>query len=395
MILIEPPFMAKGYGAGQKRRILEHDHGRHDRLDFWGAGGLRRIGHPLVWATCVAFASVHASARPLPEAKGGERLVGACLVVGVTGTTLDRATRKALATGRIAGIILLKDNIVSVDQVRALTRSARQAATSMGFPAPLICIDQEGGRVDRLGELPGFPDQPAAADCAKMKLSSLEALSYRVGVYMSRLGFNLDFAPDVDLAKGSGIIGDRSYGIDPSTVAECAGAVIRGLHRAKILAIVKHFPGHGMTHADSHLGLPVVAPSASILQTHESAFVKSMIWDPDGAMLAHLLVRNLDPRFPASLSPVLISQLRSIVGDHRLIFTDSGSMGALRRYGSEAARAAQALSSGVDVYLTTTAYPDLGKNFNDRVSKKLSSISELRRAASRVTDWRRTKLGDE
>jgi beta-N-acetylhexosaminidase len=314
--------------------------------------------------------------------------VGSCIVTGISGTHLDRTTAAALRSGRIAGIILLSQNIESADQVTELTAAATRAAHAGGWPDPLICIDQEGGKVSRLRDLPDFPGDPSAASLSKLPMGEIEGRKYAVGLYLRRLGFNIDFAPDVDLNTGEGIIGSRSFGPDPKKVAECAAAVIRGLHKAGVAAVIKHFPGHGLTHADSHRQLPQVSPSPSVLARHESAFADSIQADPDGVMLGHILVKSIDRYYPASLSKTFVRQLRTLAGPNRLILTDSGSMDALANYGPEPARAARALSIGVDVYLTTTPYEELGSHFAERVVRKLQSRRALAIAANRVEQWR-------
>jgi beta-glucosidase-like glycosyl hydrolase len=126
------------------------------------------------------------------------------------------------------------------------------------------------------------------------------------------------------------------------------------------------------------------------LAKHESPFIAVMRANPNGAMLGHLLVKNADPKYPASLSKVFANQLRGIVGPNRLVFTDSGSMEALSRYGSEDLRAARALSVGVDVYLTTTPYAELGKHFDERVFRRVR-WQALADASARVLGWRRAR----
>ena len=314
-------------------------------------------------------------------------LIGSRLVVGLGGTELDERTRSAIRQGKIAGLILLPHNIVSIEQLRRLTDEVRMAAASEGRPPPILSSDQEGGRVDRLRRIAGMAGRASAGRMAKRGARHIEKAAFNLGRALAEAGINVNFAPVVDL-RADGIVGDRSYGKDPKLVAACASAAVLGMQGAGIAAVVKHYPGHGMTTVDSHRALPKARVDQKIYGRHEGTFRAVMPTAPAGAMLGHLLVPSVDPVLPASLSPTFAERLRGILGPEGLIFTDSGSMDALKPYGNEARRAARALDAGVDIYLTTTPWPRLPAGFVTRVSNHLKNREGLEAAYGRVSAWR-------
>lgn len=272
---------------------------------------------------------------PVRGGSGRARGIGGRLVVGLQGQVLDERTRRALRDGSIAGLILLPHNLQSLDQVRRLTADARRAAEVGGHPTPILCIDQEGGRVDRLRKLPGVKRQRAAARLASRGDAEVEHDASEVGKVLVAIGLNVNFAPNADLAAGAGIIGDRSYGTDPAQVVASVRSAVRGYQSAGIQAVIKHYPGHGLTRKDTHRTLPVVRVSEGTFARHEGVFKLAMAADPGGVMLGHFIVPAVDARLPASLSPAFVRRLRQKVGDAPITFTDSGSMEALYSFGSE------------------------------------------------------------
>ncbi|RYG40460.1 hypothetical protein EON79_22570, partial [bacterium] len=138
----------------------------------------------------------------------------------------------------------------------------------------------------------------------------------------------------------------------------------------------------------SHRKLPVANVSETTLIRHQDVFKRVMEEEPGGAMLAHLMVPAIDADLPASLSPRFAKRLRALVGKDRLIFTDSGSMDALQTYGDEAERATKALNAGVDIYLTTTPWSGLPRNFDARVAKGLKSPDAAQVSSERIQEWR-------
>jgi len=187
-------------------------------------------------------------------------------ITGVSGTELNAAEREFIHAQRPWGFILFKRNIVTPQQVALLVQELRNA---VGTPDAPVLIDQEGGRVQRLGP-PHWPVYPPGAlfgalyDIDRSLGLSAARLSARlIAADLGDLGINVDCLPlaDVPVAGADAVIGNRAYGTEPEKVAAIARAVTEGLGQGGILPVLKHIPGHGRATADSHFGLPVVDTS--------------------------------------------------------------------------------------------------------------------------------------
>jgi beta-N-acetylhexosaminidase len=234
--------------------------------------------------------------------------IGRLLVVGIPGKSLDDATRQALEELRVGGVILFRRNIGGPDEVEALT-AALHALPSQ----PLVSIDQEGGRVTRLGE--PFTQMPAAASVGN---TTDAELAYQIGFAMAEelaaVGIDADFAPvlDVNSNPENPIIGDRAYSSSPQMVAEMGIAVMCGLIAGGVVPCGKHFPGHGDTTVDSHVDLPVVRRSREDLERTELApFRAAIAAGVPMLMTAHVLYPALDSVWPATLSRAVVTGVRS------------------------------------------------------------------------------------
>ena len=233
-------------------------------------------------------------------------------------------------------------------------------ATAAGPLALAVSVDEEGGRVQRLSSLIG--SQPSPRVLAQTKsVDEVYQIALQRGQDMRKLGITVDFAPVVDVTADADdtVIGDRSFGSDPATVTEFAGAYARGLRDAGLLPVLKHFPGHGHGNGDSHTG-GVVTPPLAALQDNDLIPYRTLVAEgPVAVMVGHLQVPGLTGTDPASLSPAAYDLLRS--GGYGgppfggVVFTDDlSSMAAINdRYGvSEAVL--RALQAGADVALWVT-----------------------------------------
>lgn len=246
------------------------------------------------------------------------------------------------------GFILFGRNIDSPDQVRALCAEMREA---VGREAPIL-IDQEGGRVQRLGPplwrkwLPPMQQVTQAGDNA----ARVMRLRYRlIAAELHALGIDANCAPLVDVAGPAthDFLMNRCYGYTVETVAEIGRAVADGLLQGGVLPVVKHIPGHGRAGVDSHKGLPVVdAPEAELVAVDFAPF--RALNDLPMGMTAHVTYAAIDPR-PATLSPVMMRRVREDIGFDGLIMSDDISMQALAGTLPEITR--EALAAGCDVVL--------------------------------------------
>jgi beta-N-acetylhexosaminidase len=295
-----------------------------------------------------------------------KQTVGTCIVVGVSGTKLDKKTAAALRNGEIGGVILMGANLTSDGQIRQLTADIRAAASEGGKPTPLICIDQEGGSVQRIKM-----GLPSAEEMARTP-DKVREYGAEVGKKLAELGINVNFAPVLDLTTpGSTVLAGRTFSADPAETARLGGDFAVGLKEAGILAIGKHFPGHGLVKDDTHDKIAVSNAGKNELNRHLRAF-KLAAPQLDGLMLSHIVYNGWDKEKPASLSPVL-SALATEMVPNGITFTDAADMKALQKFGTDAERASLALGNGTNVFLTIKPLSTLGPNFTSRVAEQISA----------------------
>jgi beta-N-acetylhexosaminidase len=277
-------------------------------------------------------------------------MCGQLLVGGFQGTTLPTSITAALAREELGGVILFKRNLPSeVTDVRALTGAAASAAPEL---PPFVCIDQEGGRVARLGA-PVVALPPMRALAATGNVNLLRRAGAVLGSDLRALGFSSGLAPilDVDSNPANPIIGDRAFGKDPGSATRYALAFAEGLREGGVAACGKHFPGHGDTERDSHYELPVVRHDRARLDAIELApFAAAARGNIDAFMTAHVVYTALDDARPATLSPrIATTLLREELGFTGVLFSDDLEMKALSAPVEETA--VEAVRAGCDALL--------------------------------------------
>jgi beta-N-acetylhexosaminidase len=275
-------------------------------------------------------------------------------ITGLSGLELTAEEREFLRAERPWGVILFKRNIETPTQVSALVKELRE---SIGEPDAPVLIDQEGGRVARLGP-PHWPVYPPGAvfgtlyDIDRTLGTTAGRLSARlIAADLIDLGITVDCLPlaDVPVPGADAVIGNRAYGTLPDKVAAIARAVTDGLEQGGVLPVLKHIPGHGRAAADSHHGLPVVdTPKTELERTDFAAF--RPLADLPMAMTAHVVFSALDPAQPATTSATIIEQvIRGVIGFQGLLMSDDVSMNALA--GSIVERTQAIVAAGCDMVL--------------------------------------------
>ncbi len=271
------------------------------------------------------------------------------LALGVIASGFDNGRIGELP--HFGGYLLFGANGEEVGGVRAITDALR--ARHAGDTPPIIAIDQEGGRVARLREgvepIPSMMALGAAGD-----LDLAQRAGEQIAFDLRRAGCTLDFAPVLDLAlePENIVIGTRSLGSDPQAVASLAERVARGLRTGGIVPCYKHFPGHGSTHVDSHVALPVVDADEATLRARDFAPFAALARHAPAMMAAHVMLRAIDSGAPASLSPrVGVTLLRGEFGFGGAYITDCLEMGAVSREGKTVDASVAALRAGADVLL--------------------------------------------
>ena len=277
-----------------------------------------------------------------------ERQAGQVIVARYAG--LEPPVEQIAELG-LGGVILMGDNVESPEQVADAT-AAIQEADDREFPV-IIGIDQEGGTVARIKEpateFPAYMTLGASRDTAMAA-----EVAQASGEELRAMGLTMVFAPDADVTTGPDdpTIGTRSASSDPQVVAETVRASLQGYAASGIVAVSKHFPGHGSVPADSHEELPVQTASLDELRARDFVpFRAAVEAGAEAIMVAHIDVEAVDPGVPSSLSPKVIGLLRDELGFEGAIVTDAQDMAAISEgYGSGAA-AVQALAAGVDIVL--------------------------------------------
>ncbi len=280
-----------------------------------------------------------------------KQAIGQLLIVGFEGTSLPIPLIGALTKGEVGGVILFKRNFESRDQIVSLTSQIH----AIQSPYPIwIGVDQEGGKVQRIGESLGSAKIPAAMEIA----ATTPEHSYEIASHTARdlksLGFDLNFAPVLDIHTNpeNPIIATRAFGTTPEQVIEFAIPVIHAHLDNGVIPCGKHFPGHGDTSKDSHTDLPEITHDIERLRKVELRPFKAAV-DADVPMImtAHIVMSGLGERFPATLSPSVIRILREEIGFKGVIVSDDLEMDAIIDNYSTLKAVTLGLRAGVDAFL--------------------------------------------
>jgi beta-N-acetylhexosaminidase len=291
---------------------------------------------------------------------------GSVIVGGFSGHALPASFQRALRRKERAGAILFQRNIVGdVSQVAALNAEIARA-----LPSALIAVDQEGGRVARLGA-PSLKLPSARAVANRGGVTLIERAARAQARELRALGFTLNFAPVLDIHSEpqNPIIGDRAFSDDPASVARFGVAYGIALQSAGILACGKHYPGHGDTTVDSHLALPTVHASRAVLDSRELIPFRAA-----GAiasfMTAHVVYPSLDADHPATLSRKIATDLlRANIGYEGALFSDDLEMKAINL--DIEASSVMAIAAGCDLLLICSS-----EALQERAFEALSRESE-------------------
>lgn len=271
------------------------------------------------------------------------------LILGCQGPRLTPDERSFFAEAQPWGFILFARNCETPGQVRRLTGALRDA---VGRDAPVM-IDQEGGRVQRIGPPHWRQYLPPLDQCRAAGPDAPRAMYLRfrlIAAELADLGIDVNCAPMADIAEPEThpFLRNRCYGSEPAGVIACARAAADALFDGGLLPVMKHIPGHGRAHVDSHTTVPVVADDAAALRARDFAPFAALA-DLPMAMTAHVVYSAFDRNAPATTSTAMIRLIREELGFGGLLMTDDISMDALA--GDLAARCRAALAAGCDMVL--------------------------------------------
>ncbi len=303
------------------------------------------------------------------------------LVIGIASLQLDAQERDWLQHPSVGGVILFTRNYASRDQLIELVAEIRTAA-----PRPqLLCVDQEGGRVQRFRE--GFASLPSLDGFGRMyahdtnaALTLAEEHAWLMASEIRALDVDLSFAPVVDLGRGNRAIGDRAFSADPAIVAEFTRAYVRGMHAAGMAATLKHFPGHGSVLEDTHFDAATDPRSLDTLRVDDLVpFVAGIDAGAEAIMLAHVTYPMVAPE-PAGYSPRWINEiLRADMGFRGVVFSDDIGMAAAHSAGGIAARIDAHLDAGCDAVLVCAPelVPDSLTAMDKRSARRVDALASL------------------
>lgn len=276
------------------------------------------------------------------------------VMLDLLGTELSAEEREMLQHPLVCGVILFTRNYESPEQLERLVADIH----ALREPRLLVCVDHEGGRVQRFRD--GFTQLPPAAAVGKEyewdhghARRYAETMGWLMAAELRAVGVDFSFAPVLDLDRGvSQVIGDRAFGSDVDQVSDLAHSYTSGMHRAGMAAVGKHFPGHGGVAADSHVAIPVDDRRYEDILEDMEAFERLIGWGLEGIMPAHVIYAHVDQDHPAGFSDYWITGvLRGRLRFEGTVFSDDLDMAAAGVAGDFVERARAALSAGCDVAL--------------------------------------------
>ncbi len=324
------------------------------------------------------------------------KTIGQLLFIGISGESLTAAEKTFIIDNNIGGIVLFGRNLKEPQQIHALCSEIQNLRHRMIDKAPLfIGVDMEGGRVLRLKE--PFTPWPALKKLGDLDNSSVTYhFAHRMGLELKAVGFNLDFAPSVDVLTNpkNTVIGDRALSHDAKMVDKHASALVRGYIKADIITCAKHFPGHGNTMLDSHLELPIEETDLQQLLEREILPFKKVIKSRvDMLMMAHILFPKIDPTGPVTFSEKFIKQMvREDLRFRGIVISDDLDMKAMTNKWTREEIPVKALQAGIEILLycnepasppialeaitTAVAQGRLDKNYLESLKQKVLALKK-------------------
>jgi beta-N-acetylhexosaminidase len=333
------------------------------------------------------------SVKDLLSTMSIDEKVGQLVVVGVDGTVINEDSRRFIQEYHVGGFIFYKNNIESTQQALLLFNELKSNNEVNKVPL-WMSVDEEGGRVTRMpDELLKLPNNKDIGIKNDAELS--KEIGQILGRELREFGLNMDFAPVLDIHSNpkNPVIGDRSFGNQSTLVSTLGIATMHGLQSQGVVPVVKHFPGHGDTSVDSHIGLPIVEYDLDKLRKLELIpFQNAINQQADVVMIAHLLIPKVDSEYPASLSKIVISDiLRDELGFNGVVITDDMTMGAIgENYDLKLASVQSVLAGtnivlvghdvekGVAVIQALTDAVENGKISEDMLNDRVYSILKLK-----------------
>lgn len=285
--------------------------------------------------------------------KNIQTLVGQLFLVGFNGYSVPNDFKKLIQDYHLGGTIYFKRNVQSPAQLAELSNEINFGCRPKECPFLLISIDHEGGKINRLVKpFTKFPGNDYLGELGSPKIGF--DFGMVLGKELKAVGINVNFAPvvDVNMNRDNPIIKSRAFSTDPEVCGRLGSAVCRGIQKMGVMAVAKHFPGHGDTKDDSHHVLPTVDKSIDELEKVELIPFRRVIRSRvEGVMTAHLMNPSVDPDFPSTLSVKTIDILRKGLRFSKIIFADDMEMKAIADHYTPEKAAVLAINAGCDVLI--------------------------------------------
>lgn len=323
-----------------------------------------------------------------------EQKIGQLFILGLDGYEINDNTMDLIKNKYIGGFIIYSKNVKNSNQLLNLINSLKSVNSDNKIPL-FLSIDEEGGRVSRMPDT--FEDFPTNKEIGKINNKSF---SYKIGSAIAKevksFGFNMNFSPVLDINSNikNPVIGDRSFGSNEIKVSELGIQTMKGIMSQNVIPVIKHFPGHGDTSIDSHIGLPKVNKNLNELKSFELIpFNEAIKNGADVVMIAHILLPNIDNKNPSSLSKDIVTNLlRNELNFKGVTITDDLTMGAIIcNYTLEEA-SIKSLNAGSDILLVAHGYDnaiktikcikkevEAGRISNKRIDESVYRILSLKK----------------
>lgn len=300
-----------------------------------------------------------------------EEKIGQMFIIGLQGTQIDEKTIEMIKKYKVGGIILYRRNYNSYEQMLNIINDIKKVSKENKIPI-FISIDQEGGRVNRMPK--EFNNLKSATFLSETNnTDKLIESGEIIGKMLKKMGINMDYAPVFDIRRfeKDHAIGDRCYGKDKQEVAKNATSVMKAISKEGVIPVIKHFPGHGLTKKDSHFKIPTIMEKVDFIKDEDMYPFKVAIENgAEAIMIGHLIIKDIDKYYPATLSKKVINTLlKEECGYNGLIITDDFKMWAIKLHYSIKRAVVKSIKSGNDMVMIGDTYSKVKKVIKYTIKK--------------------------
>lgn len=304
-----------------------------------------------------------------------DQLIGQVIHIAIPAKTVDEVAKDEIRKTLPGGIILFGKNLGKKSEITALTEELQKEAAKNGLAPFLISTDQEGGRVFRVRD--GIIEYPGAMAVGQTGNPEWgRTVGFMTSYDLRKMGINFLFAPILDVNNNpfNPVINTRSFGSDAKRVISVALPYEEGARAGGALPVIKHFPGHGDTNVDSHLGLPIIQKTLEELEALEIApFKKAIENGAEAVMTAHIVYPKIDDKYPATLSKIFINDiLRTKLKFQGIVITDAMEMHAISKNYANDKPGVLAIRAGANILLLTS-WGETAKKFRDQLKEAYSN----------------------